>query len=153
MAEVTAQQELAMKQVTQIHEQNQLWVVSERDKLNAEREVLRQMTTRIDRALENVPQFNSNLIKWAEAKSQEKRENVEQVVDMAYKQGINEPIIEIRQNRERPQALQRPVRRLERATSLKRDEMDKMLDDILGGDVEDFGKAVDLLNEDKGFYR
>ena len=152
MAEVTQQQELAMQQVTKIHEQNQLWVVSERDKLNAEREVLRQMTTRIDRALENVPQFNSNLIKWAEAQPHERRENVDRLVNMAYRQGVTEPIREIRQNRETPQAVQRPLRRLERSTSLERDEMDKMLDDILSGDLEDFGKAVDLLDEDKGFY-
>lgn len=152
MAEVEEQQQKAMEQVTKIHQNNQLWVVTERDKLNAEREALRQMTTRIDRALENVPTFNSNLIKWAESQPVERKENVERLVNMAYRQGVNEPIREIREQRETPQAVQRPLRRLERSTSLPRDEMDKMLDDILSGDIEDFGKAVDLLDEDKGFY-
>lgn len=152
MAEVEEQQKLAMEQVTKIHQNNQLWIVTEKDKLDAEREALTQLTTRLDRALANVPQFNSNLIKWAEAQPHERRENVDRLVNMAYRQGVTEPIREIRQNRETPQAVERPVRRLERSTSLKRDELDDMLKDIMSGDIEDFGKAVDLLDEDKGFY-
>lgn len=134
--EFEKQQKMVMSQI-----QNQL------NQVQQQRQELKEFTARIDKVLENVPTFNSNLIKWAEAQPVERKKNVERLVNMAYRQGVTEPISELRQNR-----TEKPLRRAEKATSLPRDEMDKMLDDILSGDIEDFGKAVDLLDEDKGFY-
>lgn len=118
------------------------------NQVQEQRRELEEFTQRIDKVLANVPTFNSNLIKWAESQPIERKENVERLVNMAYRQGVTEPISELRQTR-----AERPLRRLERATTLKKDEVDKVLDDILGGDLDDFATAVDLMNEDKGFYR